>query len=339
MKNKKLLAGIIIALLLILAVLLLLLGGEKPVKPAPQTAQTTTLGETETQGGEKETAESGEEQTITAGGNEETKPTEGDKETDPTEGDEGTKPTEGSEETKSTEGDKETQPTEGDKETQPQETMPLPEELPPTVTIPPETDPESGEQVGIQFPCQVPGYDLVVEKLAPYSGMFVEDGSNANVSDVAMIMVKNQGDYPIEYTQITVEYADQTLSFYISALPVGGRMVVQEKEGKKVPNGEALSATAMVVRRADMEMSEGVISVTDNGDNTLTVENLTDKTIPTVRVFYKYYMEDEDIYVGGIAFTLRLTRLPPHAKRTVQPSHFTSAYSRVVMVLTYDEEV
>ena len=40
-----------------------------------------------------------------------------------------------------------------------------------------------------------------------------------------------------------------------------------------------------------MDMSEGKVLVRDNGDNSLTIENLTDKTIPTVRVFYKYFSE------------------------------------------------
>ena len=50
-------------------------------------------------------------------------------------------------------------------------------------------------------------------------------------------------------------------------------------------------------------------------------------------------MENEDIYVGGIAFTVRVTRLDAHASVTVHPSHYASKTGRVVMVLTYDSEV
>jgi hypothetical protein len=86
-------------------------------------------------------------------------------------------------------------------------------------------------------------------------------------------------------------------------------------------------------------MSQNQVQVIDNGDNTLTIQNLTNKTIPTVRIFYKYYMKQEGVYVGGIAFTVRVTRLGPGASITIQPSHYTSQTSRVVMVLTYDSEV
>lgn len=214
-----------------------------------------------------------------------------------------------------------------------------PEDLPSSVVIPTDKDPNTGESAGIKFPCQVPEYGLVIEKIAPYSGMYVEDGSNANMQNVAMLMVHNKGDFPLEYTQICVEYGDEKLLFDISALPVGEKLVVQEKDGKAVPDTKASSASAMVVQRADMDMSESKVEVTDNGNNTLTIKNLTNETIPTVRVFYKYYMEDEGVFVGGIAFTVKVTRLGAGSAVKVQPSHYTSQTSRVVMVLTYDSEV
>lgn len=214
-----------------------------------------------------------------------------------------------------------------------------PEDLPSSVEIPTETDPQSGGSVGIKFPYKIPEYGLIIEKMAPYSGMFVEDGSNANVQNVAMLLVRNEGKFPVEYTQISVDYGKEQLVFDVSALPVGEKLVVQEKTGKAIPAGTADAAKALVVQRANMEMSDGKISVTDNGDNTLTVRNLTGEAIPTVRVFYKYYMEQEDVFVGGISFTVRITKLGAGASVTVQPSHYTSRTSRVVMVTTYDSEV
>ena len=250
--------------------------------------------------------------------------------TDPTNATDGTDGTDGTEGTTGTDNGT-TAPTDAP--------VAPPNDLPPTVTIPPDVDPGTGEDIGISFPCQVPGYGLTIEKMAPYSGMFVEDGTNAEVKGVAMLLVSNDGDYPLEYTQICITCGEEELLFDISALPVGEKLVVQEKNGKTISEAKADSATALVVQRAEMGMSETQVRVTDNGNNTLTIENLTDETIPTVRVFYKYYMEDEDVFVGGIAFTVRITRLGAGATVTIQPSHYTSQSSRVVMVLTYDSEV
>ena len=213
--------------------------------------------------------------------------------------------------------------------TEPQPTVPESA----TVTLPVEED------GSLQFPCQVPGYGLTIEKMAPYSGMYVEGGGNVNLNNVAMLQVRNNGNFPVEYTQICVDFQGEKLTFDITALPVGETLVVQEKNAKPLPENSATAATAMVVQRAKLDLSEDKVKVTDNGDNTITVENLTDEAIPTVRVFYKYYMEDQGIFVGGIAFTVRVARLGANAKITLQPAHYNSTTSRVVMVLTYDSEV
>ena len=214
-----------------------------------------------------------------------------------------------------------------------------PEDLPASVEIPTEKDPQTGKPAGLALPYKIPQYGLVIEKLAPYNGVFVENGSNAEGSNIAMIMVHNDSDIPLEYTRVSVMYGKEELLFDISALPAGEKMVVQEKSAKSIPEGTATSATALVVQRAEMELSEGIVGIEDNGDNTLTIHNLTDKQIPTVRVFYKYYLEEEGIFVGGIAFTVRITRLAAGGSVKVHPAHYTSQSSRVVMVLTYDSEV
>ena len=227
-------------------------------------------------------------------------------------------------------------------ETLPESTEPAeevkqpPADLPPKVEILPEEEPEEGEtEVGVKFPCTVPGYDLVLEVIAPYDGMFVEDGSNRQSQQVAMILVKNNGDYPIEYAQLAVQYGDNQLVFAISALPAGERLVVQEQTAQKIPQGPVTKVTALVVQQAEMVMSEKEIRVTDLGDDRLKVENLTDQNFSSVRIFYKYYMKEEAVFVGGIAFAVKIYRLDAKDTVTIQPAHYSSTTGRVVMVRTY----
>ena len=131
----------------------------------------------------------------------------------------------------------------------------------PSVQVP---DADSQKE-GLQFPSQVPGHNLIIEKLEPYAGMFVEDGTNAQVQNVAMLLVNNVGQEAIEYAEITVRYADQTLVFHITALPAGGRMVVQEATGKAAPASVPQEATALVVKRTQMAIAQE-LSVVDNGE-------------------------------------------------------------------------
>ena len=217
-------------------------------------------------------------------------------------------------------------------ENQPQdETVTPPNNVPPQVEIP-----SQDEILGLQFPCEVPGHNLQIQQLAPYSGLFVEDGTNRQITDVAMLLIYNSGDTAVEYTEITIEYEAKNLVFQITALPAGEKMVVQEKSGSAIPEGVAVKASVLVIHRAQMSIAPG-LSVTDNGDNSLTIKNLTGETIPAVRVFYKYFMKDENLFVGGIAFTVRVTSLGPNGSVVVHPSHYNSQTSCVVMALTYDE--
>lgn len=206
---------------------------------------------------------------------------------------------------------------------------------PPSVTIPPEQDPETGEQT-ISFPCQIPGYDLVIEKLAPYTGIYVEDGTNQQIANVAMLMVSNKGTTALEYAEINVTYGDNVLTFRISALPAGEKVVVQEAERQVVPKKEPTGCSALVIQNTGMEAVSNKISVTDDGSGGLIIQNLTGDPIPTVRVFYKYYMAEEDVFIGGIAFTVKVSRLPANGSTTVRPSHFSSGSSRIVMISCYD---
>lgn len=236
-----------------------------------------------------------------------------------------------------TEGNKKPEGEEGNDVEEDVVTPTLPQDTPSAeVTVPTEKDPVTGETV-VTLPCRVEGYDLVIEKLAPYDGMYVEDGSNQNVADVAMILVRNEGDYPVEYAEIAMEHGDESRIYRICALPAGESMVVQEQTRQGVPEKAPSACKALVVQRAQMGMAAEQVSVTENGDGTLTVRNLTDKMIPTVRIFYKYYMKNEDVFVGGIAFTVRITRLGAGSETTIQPSHYTSDSSRIVMVSTYEE--
>lgn len=205
------------------------------------------------------------------------------------------------------------------------------------VPLPTLRDPETGDPV-IEFPCRVNPYGLVIEKLAPYTGKYVEDGSNTTANGVAMILVRNECGHDIQFASLAMKFEGVTLLFEISALPAGGTAVVQEKARRGVPEGKPSACEAQVVQQAAPGFSPDQVSVTENEDGSLTVENLTDETIPAIRVFYKYYLEDEQIYVGGIAFASKVTQLRPHSSVTIRPTHYEKGSSRIVMVAAYEED-
>lgn len=201
------------------------------------------------------------------------------------------------------------------------------------------TTPPTTQDTSIYLPYQIPNTSLELQSVKPYDGTYLEDGSDTAIEQVAMLLVKNVGTKAVEYAKITMTYGDKTLQFEAKSLGAGERMVVQESSKQSCASGKLLSCDADVATLDTLDMASDSISITDNGNNTLTVTNLTGEDIPVVRIFYKYYMEDMDIFVGGITYTAKITGLKAGASVTVSPTHYASSGSVVVMVRTYTEDV
>ena len=140
----------------------------------------------------------------------------------------------------------------------------------------------------------------------------------------------------MEYAAITISCNGETLEFDASDLPAGATVVVQEKNKTPYQSGTYTDCSAVVAEMGDFEMSEDQVKVEETESGSLLVTNLTDEEIPCVRIFYKFYMADEETYVGGITYTAKLTGLSAGASQTVTPSHYAAGNSRIMMVRTYD---
>lgn len=196
---------------------------------------------------------------------------------------------------------------------------------------------QGGEVQGISFPYDIGDTGLTLKKLGSYDGIYIEDGSDTQVSNVCVILLENTRDTVAEYAKVSLVLEGRTLTFEASAIPPKATVVVQESQKAAWSEGTCYSCTADVARLDAFQLSQDQVKVEDNGDGSLTVTNLTDQEIPAVRLFYKFYMPEEDVYVGGIAYTAKITGLAGNASVTVTPSHYVSGSAKVLMVRTYDQ--
>ncbi len=229
--------------------------------------------------------------------------------------------------------------------TQPKETEPL-ATTEPIQTKPAETDPPATEPVAtqptepdntIRFPYEIAGTGLVIKKINSYDGLFFEDGSDREVTNIAAIVLTNTAQTPMEYANIILDRDGTKLHFKASALDAGATVIVLEAEGRQFAEGEYAGCSAEFATVETMELSQDLVRVTENESGSLLVENLTHEDIPCVRIFYKFYMYDMGAYVGGITYTAKIDDLKAGSSQTVTPSHYLSGYSKIVMIKTYDE--
>ena len=83
-------------------------------------------------------------------------------------------------------------------------------------------------------------------------------------------------------------------------------------------------------------MSEGIVSVKEKDNGFLEVTNLSTETIPSIRLFYKFYLADQKVYVGGITYSIKVSELESSKPQEILASHYVAGYSKVIMVKTYD---
>lgn len=242
------------------------------------------------------------------------------------------------------------EPTEGtDAATVPETTEPEPTETtarPPQPTVPPtepvtepvvDPIPETTVPTGVRFPYAIPGTELVIEAVNPYTGVFLEDGSDADANDIYAIILRNKAPTCVEYISITLTRDDgKELSFVASAIDADSRIVVMEAHAEEYVEADYDACSADVAQIPAFEMSGELIRVEESKNGALLVTNISDTDIPCVRLFYKFYMEDVNVYVGGITYTAKIEYLAAGETKTVMPSHYARDSSRVVMIKVYD---
>lgn len=192
------------------------------------------------------------------------------------------------------------------------------------------------EKEEFSLPYSIPMSSLVVKNMISYSGIYLEDGSDEEISDVATILIENTGDQGIEYADIEMRAGSETLHFIGTAIPPKSKMIIMAKDRAPMPSEPVTQCSAAVTDGSDFSMSEDLVQVTEGEDHAVILKNVTEEEIPMVRVFYKFYMEEQDTYVGGITYTIKAEDVEPGVEYEMLPSHYSGdGESKILMVRTY----
>lgn len=193
----------------------------------------------------------------------------------------------------------------------------------------------TGKKVSSNF--KVDDADITIQRVNGYSGIFIEDGSDKEVKNVAAIEVKNTSNKPLEFAQIQLYNGSKKLVFDVSTLPANSSAVVMEKNKASFNSSKGVTyggTTAGYVNSLEKASSIKCKKVKNNG---IEVTNTSSKNIPCVRVFYKY-KSSEGYYVGGITYTAKVKDLKAGASQTIYPSHFASDGGEIMMVKAYNSK-
>ena len=188
---------------------------------------------------------------------------------------------------------------------------------------------------GLVLPCAVQGVEMEAKAIAWYEGPFREDGSDEEVAGVSALIVTNTGDTMIGKGAVIMEFDDKRMVFEVFGLPAGETAMVLEKDQCAYYAGEFTACYGWESREYPEDM--GHVTVYDAGGAEMLLTNRTNGRIPIVRVRYKTYDSDSDMYIGGICYEAEVKNLQPGEQRIITPYHFLCGSSKVISVVVEAE--
>ena len=174
---------------------------------------------------------------------------------------------------------------------------------------------------------------LVAEQVAQVVmyGSFVEDGLEAQVSNVATVMLHNTGP-AVTWTQVMIQTNGGVLTFCASMLPAGSRVMVLERDARRYPVGALTACRGQAVLAEESWMDEARLQFADIDMGTMAVTNLTDSHIKNLLIYYKTHYGDVDIFLGGVTYFHKVEALDGGETVLIQPDHYAKGYSQIVRV-------
>ena len=183
----------------------------------------------------------------------------------------------------------------------------------------------------LQLPISLEGTPLKILSALCYEGVFLEDGGDTPVNEVLCILVENTGDSHIRSARIILGGEERMYSFQARDLPPGSRTILLETGGAPwVSKGTFRYACGSAETVQEDLLTAGQLEITPVDMGSVAVTNCSEQTLTDLELTYKNYLEDADIYQGGIAYRCTVDTLHPGQSITLYPSHYAAGYSRFV---------
>lgn len=184
----------------------------------------------------------------------------------------------------------------------------------------------------VNFPFNL-GSGVYVTMLEGFSGLYVEDGADELVENVARITLENSGTEIIQLMDVVLtDRSGAEYTFRVTTLVPGAVMTVQEQNRAVYdPATEIVAARTENVALFDEALSlhEELLAIT-TGDYSITVENVSGEDFPGGRVFYKTVVDG--VYQGGITYMITLPELAPGESVQRDSLHFLLSRSELMFV-------
>lgn len=198
----------------------------------------------------------------------------------------------------------------------------------------------SGEKAAVnasteEFQGELKESNLIINSIQPYDGIFIETKEDTECENIAVASFTNKSDKMISLAQVIIKAGNTKWEFEASTIPAGATVIVQEKNARQYVNTELSCEKVDIAYAEETSLMKEQISVEEIDDTQLKITNISEEDIPVLRLFYK--LKEDETYIGGITYTVKLERLSAGESRTISLAHYAKGYSEILMIKQYDE--
>lgn len=172
---------------------------------------------------------------------------------------------------------------------------------------------------------------IAIRSVGMYTGVFIEDGSDEVVSNVAALLVVNLSDEMLQIAIIEFEVAEgETATFQVTNLPSGCATLVMEQNAREYSSDDDYSFAEVSTGFITQELYSDIFSISGE-DGTLYLTNNSDETYDVVYVYYKY-VQTGGLYLGGITYRTPFEDVEPGETVEALAAHYFINSSLLTLV-------
>lgn len=198
---------------------------------------------------------------------------------------------------------------------------------------------EALEPASITLPYRVDGTDLFLHSIVAYEGPFLEDYSNREVVDVAALILENTGTQTIRSALIKLHRGSFLLEFQVSFIPSGKKVLVLERSAQRCLYQNFTSCEGIQILSGDDWLTDGQLKIERVGMQQIRIRNLTERTQDNLRLYFKNYQSEMELYIGGVTGQQALPQILPGDSVTVSVYKFLWDYSQIIGIARERQDV
>ncbi len=180
------------------------------------------------------------------------------------------------------------------------------------------------------MPEMIQGTTLLAERLTLYERPFWEAGSDSEGAEIAALVVRNVGNSEIERCGIELYLNEVCYTFYGERIPPNAAVLLLECGGMLYRTDTITACSGWQITASNKQDLSDFLKIEERAMGTIVVTNTTNRILNDICIYYKTWLSPPDIYVGGIAYSVEITKLMPGQSEYLYPYHFAYGYSKIV---------